>query len=144
MHGIRRQSPLRFGTVAAVPDDALPPDPFADDPNDPTLALEDNDVEEPLDDQERADLVSDLADLAVFQALLAPRGVRGIVVDCQDCGEYHYHEWDMLRANLEQLLNAGRMRPHEPAHEPDPNAYVTWDYCRGYADAVMAEDEDLS
>jgi hypothetical protein len=27
--------------------------------------------------------------------------------------------------------------------DPSPEAYVTWDYCRGYADATMhARDED--
>ena len=27
----------------------------------------------------------------------------------------------------------------EPAYDPMPEAYVTWDYCRGYADASMNE-----
>jgi hypothetical protein len=131
--------------VPLVAYDALPPDPFAGDPEDPTRALEalddsEYDGQEPLDDEERAGLLSDLTDLAVYQALLAPRGVRGIVVDCPDCAEQHYHDWNLLRASLQQLLEAGRMRPHEPAYDPDPAAYVTWEYCRGYADAVLAED----
>ena len=50
---------------------------------------------------------------------------------------------DMLRANLLQLLVEGTVRPHEPAVDPSPEAYVTWDYCRGYADAMMhAKDDD--
>ncbi|MCC5697542.1 DUF5319 domain-containing protein, partial [Klebsiella pneumoniae] len=90
----------------------------------------------PLGEQERAELLADLADLAVYQALLEPRGIRGIVVDCADCGEAHYHDWELLRASLEQLLRDGRMRPHEPAYDPDLSRYVTWEYCRGYADGV--------
>lgn len=130
---------------AAVPHNALPPDPFAGDPDDPSRALEalddlDSVVEEPLDAEERAEVLADLTDLAVYQALLAPRGVRGIVVDCRDCDEEHFHDWEMLRASLQQLLDTGHMRPHEPAYQPDPSRYVTWDYCRGYADAVLAED----
>lgn len=130
-----------------VAPDALPPDPFAGDPEDPSHALEalddpEYDDEEPLDDEERAGLLSDLTDLAVYQALLEPRGVRGIVVDCPDCAEQHYHDWTLLRSSLQQLLDAGRMRPHEPAYEPDPAAYVSWEYCRGYADATLSENSD--
>ena len=33
----------------------------------------------------------------------------------------------------------GTVRPHEPAYDPEPDAYVTWDYCRGYADASLNE-----
>jgi hypothetical protein len=125
--------------------DALPPDPFAGDPNDPTNALREqwddvDEPDEPITDVERAELIDDIADLAVYQALLEPRGVRGIVVDCVDCDEPHYHDWALLRASLEQLLNDGRMRPHEPAFDPDPHNYVTWDYCRGYADGVGARE----
>ena len=60
-------------------------------------------------------------------------------VDCGDCGEQHYHEWSLLRASLQQLLDEGQMRPHEPAFDPDPASYVTWEYCRGYADAVLSD-----
>jgi hypothetical protein len=133
--------------VPDVAPDALPPDPFAGDPEDPTQALEALDdseyaADEPLDDQERVELLSDLTDLAVYQALLEPRGIRGIVVDCPDCAEQHYHDWTLLRASLQQLLDAGRTRPHEPAYDPDPAAYVTWEYCRGFTDAILTEGRD--
>jgi Family of unknown function (DUF5319) len=125
-----------------VAEEVLPPDPFADDPDDPTreLADEAEEPEQPISDSEREELVEDLADLAVYQALLEPRGVRGIVVDCADCEEPHYHDWALLRASLEQLLNDGRMRPHEPAFDPNPRSYVTWEYCRGFADGVTASE----
>jgi hypothetical protein len=131
-------------TVHLVPHDALPPDPFAGDPADPARALseeEDDDEQvQSLDDDERTELLSDLTDLAVYQALLEPRGVRGIVVDCGDCGEPHYHDWELLRSSLQQLLADGRMRPHEPAYNPDPSAYVSWEYCRGFADGATATE----
>ena len=94
----------------------------------------------PLTEAERGEILADLADLAVYQALLSGRGIRGIVVDCTDCGEQHFHEWNLLRASLQQLLDEGRMRPHEPAYDPDPADYVTWEYCRGYADATLDND----
>jgi hypothetical protein len=123
-----------------VPHDALPPDPFAGDPDDPARALRDADdhdhEHDPIGEEERAELINDLSDLAVYQALLAPRGVRGVVVDCGDCDEPHYHDWALLQASLEQLLHDGHMRPHEPAFDPDPACYVSWEYCRGYADGV--------
>jgi hypothetical protein len=117
----------------------LPPDPFAGDPDDPSAALDAIEPGQPLDPAERLAVEEDLADLAVYEALLAPRGVRGLVVCCEDCHQEHYHDWDMLRANLLQLLVDGTVRPHEPAFDPSPDAYVTWDYCRGYADASMNE-----
>jgi hypothetical protein len=130
------------GYRAGVPQEALPPDPFANDPDDPTRELRDGDEEpeQPITATEREELVEDLADLAVYQVLLEPRGVRGIVVDCADCDEPHYHDWALLRASLEQLLNDGKMRPHEPAFDPNPRSYVTWEYCRGFADGVTATE----
>jgi hypothetical protein len=127
--------------VRFVSRDALPPDPFAGDPHDPALSLDRPEPVEPdvLSEAERDEVVADLADLAVYQALLEARGVRGIVVDCGDCGEQHFHEWSLLRASLQQLLDEGQMRPHEPAFDPDPANYVTWEYCRGYADAVLSD-----
>jgi hypothetical protein len=112
----------------------LPPDPFADDPSDPAGVLDAVEPGIPLDLAERLAVEEDLADLAVYESLLMPRGVRGLVVMCDDCNEDHYHDWDMLRANLQQLLADGTVRPHEPAVDPRPEDYVTWDYCRGYAD----------
>jgi hypothetical protein len=117
----------------------LPPDPFADDPCDPSAALDAVEPGQPLDLQERTAVEADLADLAVYEALLAHRGIRGLVVCCDECEQDHYHDWDMLRANLLQLLIDGTVRPHEPAYDPEPDAYVTWDYCRGYADASLNE-----
>jgi hypothetical protein len=126
-----------YGAPMAI--DAMPPDPFAGDPFDPARVLDDLDLEaEPLDDAERADVVADLTDLALYQALLEPRGIRGIVVDCADCNHAHYHDWELLQASLRQLLEDGRVRPHEPACDPDPSFYVSWDYCRGYADGALA------
>ena len=125
--------------------DEQPLDPFAGDPHDPAAAMGefDDDPPEPLNAQEREEVVADLADLDGFQQLLEPRGVRGLVVDCPDCDEPHYFGWDLLRGNLRHLLAVGETRIHEPAHAPDPSAYVSWDYARGYADAVLeAADDD--
>jgi hypothetical protein len=124
--------------------DDPPLDPFADDPGDPAAGFDPDDVEdlEPLSPEERQDIFADLEDLEVFQALLEPRGVRGLVVDCQDCEEPHYFAWDLLRGNLKQLLDEGQPRVHEPAFSPDPADYVSWDYARGFADGVLTADEE--
>jgi len=122
--------------------DDPPLDPFADDPGDPAAAFDADDALAPLTADEEAEIAADLADLEVFQVLLEPRGVRGLVVDCQDCEEPHYFAWDLLRSNLRHLLDEGQPRVHEPAFSPDPSEYVSWDYARGYADATLAPDED--
>lgn len=118
--------------------DVGPLDPFFDDPDDPAAELDDIEPTEPLSAQERADVRADLAELAEFRAVLDPLGVAGITVDCADCGEPHYFGWDLMSANLHALLGEGRTHVHEPAFAPDPEGYVSWDYARGYADAVNA------
>lgn len=129
-----------------------PIDPFSGDPADPSASLDGLDDEdariEPLTEVERQDMLEDLADLEIYQALLTPIGVRGLVIECQDCHEPHYFDWDLLRGNLRHLLDSGQPRVHEPAFDPDPDHYVTWDYARGYADGVhdtlteIADDTD--
>jgi hypothetical protein len=115
-----------------------PLDPFLGDPHDPAAALDGDEPITPLTPAEREDVLADLEDLDVFQALLEPRHVRGIVVDCEDCVEPHYFGWDLMRANLLHLMGTGQTRVHEPAFGPDPSRYVSWDYARGYADGVLA------
>jgi hypothetical protein len=126
-----------------------PLDPFAGDPADPSADLEevDDEDDEPLSEHEKRDVMEDLADLEIFQALLGPIGVRGLMIDCEDCQEPHFFDWDLLRGNLRHLLSSGRPRVHEPAFDPDPDSYVTWEYARGYADGVrdaLNEDEEDS
>jgi hypothetical protein len=134
--------------------DNPPPDPFAGDPADPLYPPigaggsafgaggADDDVVEPLSPAEREDVLADLEDLEVFRTLLSPRGVRGLVVDCADCEEPHYFGWDLLHGNLRHLLDLGQMRVHEPAFDPDPTLYVSWDYARGFADGVLDSAEN--
>ena len=124
----------------------MPPDPFAGDPDDPAVELaaldeEPDDGLEPLSPDERENVLDDLEDVDIFSALLEPRGIRGLVVDCADCNEEHFFAWELLRSNLRHLLDSGTPRVHEPAYDPDPMHYVTWEYARGYADGVMAADE---
>lgn len=118
-----------------------PADPFAGDPDDPARQLaaldDDAQVRVPLDPAEREQVLSSLEDVEVFEALLAPRGVRGIVAHCDDCDAPHVFGWDLLRANLRHLLDTGTTRLHERAHAPDPARYVSWDYARGFADASL-------
>ena len=91
-----------------------------------------------LSDVDGAQELRDLREMAQVQAALQ-RLDAATYGDCADCGEQHYHEWRLLRASLQQLLDEGQMRPHEPAFDPDPAHYVTWEYCRGYADAVLSD-----
>ena len=115
-----------------------PLDPFLDDPNDPASLLDEAEPTQPLNEDEREDVLADLAELAEFRATLAPHGIDGITVDCGDCGEQRFFGWDLMAANLRALLGEGRTHVHEPAFAPDQDAYVSWDYARGYTDAVNA------
>ncbi len=115
-----------------------PLDPFLGDPDAPAAALDDLEPAAPLSPEEISDVRADLGELAEFREVLGPIGIEGIVVECADCGEQHYFGWDLMTANLQALLGEGRTHVHEPAYAPQPEAYVSWDYARGYADAVSA------
>lgn len=114
-----------------------PLDPFLGDPDDPAALLDEGEPAQALSDDERADVLADLNELASFRTALGTQGVDGITVDCADCGEQHYFGWDLMAANLRALLGEGRTHVHEPAFAPDHEAYVSWDYARGYTDAVQ-------
>ena len=139
------RSPLPHGTVLSVNSDfppGMPPDPFSDDFVQDLTAeagiFDDSDMFEPLSDEERRLIEQDLQDLREFENALRPRGIRGIVVDCEDCKEFHYFDWTILRERMIQMLGDGSIPTHEPAHNPNPEEYVTWDYCAGYLDGLEA------
>lgn len=125
--------------------DDAPLDPFANDPEDPAAALGDpGDESAPLSTTEREDVLADLADLEVFRALLEPLGIKGLTVDCGDCGKAHHIDWDLLHGNLRHLLDEGLPRVHEPAISAAPEDYVSWEYARGYVDGVIDSEEGHS
>ena len=54
----------------------MPPDPFADDPNDPASFLEPDEDYPPLTKDEKQALHEDLRNVRDFRKLLQPRGIR--------------------------------------------------------------------
>ncbi len=98
--------------------------------------------EEPLDDDEREALRQDLEDVGMLKNLLAPRGIKGVVFYCPDCDEDHYLAWGLLAGNLRHLLEDGESPVHEPAYEPDPDDYVSWDFARGFLDGYESSGEE--
>lgn len=115
----------------------MPLDPFADDPNDPASLLDPTEDEAPpLAAQEIEALKSDLTNVRDFRRLLEPRGIRGVSMLCDDCDEVHYYDWGIIESNITTLLQHQIVPVHEPGAEPNPDHYVTWDYCLGYADAM--------
>ena len=102
------------------------------------------DPEEPIGDDEREALQQDLVDVQVLKEILGGKDIKGVVFYCPDCDDDHYLAWDLLAGNLQELLNAGESPVHEPAFEPDPNDYVSWDYARGFLDGYESfEQEEL-
>ena len=130
-------SPANLRVIRVSFDPLMPRDPFADDPMDPASFLEnDYDPLPPLSDEERAQVQHDLHLVAKFKKELQPHGVIGVFFTCEDCDQPHYYDWDIMAANMRATL-AGEVSPvHEPTINPDPHAYVTWDYCLGYLDGI--------
>ncbi|MFA5891534.1 MAG: DUF5319 family protein [Actinomycetota bacterium] len=89
-----------------------------------------------IDPEERESVLEELEDLASLRDMFDDRGYKGVMITCGDCGEDHYYAWDMLKESLEYMLETGEPRMHEPAFEPHPDEYISWDYGRGYLDAV--------
>lgn len=100
---------------------------------------------EPLGDDERVALEEDLVGVQTLKELLGPRGIKGVVFYCLDCNEDHYLTWDLLSGNLQELLAEGESPIHEPAFNPDPEEYISWDYGRGFLDGYESfEQEEIS
>ena len=116
--------------------------------DDPSFEEEEPQGEEPpppLDEDERAQLFQDLEDVTTLKYLLEPRGLKGVVFFCPDCNEDHYLAWDLLKGNLREMLDQGESPIHEPAFDPDPDQYCSWDWARGFLDGYETfEDEQLS
>jgi Family of unknown function (DUF5319) len=90
-----------------------------------------------LEPQEREDIEADLGDLQAMRECFAPQGVKGVVIACPDCGANHFYEWDLLRDNLQHMLETGEPRMHEPAFDVREDEYIQWDYGKGYIDALV-------
>lgn len=105
---------------------------------------EENLSEEEREERERELLRQDLVDVEALKVLLGPKGLKGVVFYCSDCEEDHFLEWDLLRGNLQELLNEGESPVHEPAFEPNAQDYVSWDYARGFLDGYETlQQEDV-
>ena len=89
-----------------------------------------------LSSDERSDIEADLDDLSAMRTMFSPQGVKGVVIACQDCGANHFYEWELIRDNLEQMLETGEPRMHEPAFDIVEEEYIQWDYGKGYVDAL--------
>lgn len=91
----------------------------------------------PLGGHESAMVRADLDDLERFEDVFAADGYRGVAVFCPDCAEEHFYPWEMMRENLQALLDTGETPVHEPAYAPEPEQYLPWEYARGYVDALI-------
>ncbi len=89
-----------------------------------------------LTDQEREGIEADLEDLGQMRAVFSPLDVKGVVIACQECGSNHFYEWELLKDNLEHMLDTGEPRMHEPAWDIHEDEYIQWDYGKGYIDAL--------
>jgi hypothetical protein len=89
-----------------------------------------------LEPEEEDNVRADLEDLGGMRQVFQPQGVKGVVIACPDCGENHFYEWELLRENLEHMLQTGEPRMHEPAFEVREDEYIQWDYGKGYIDAL--------
>lgn len=83
---------------------------------------------------------ADLGDLAVYEALLAHRGVRGLVVCCDDCAG-SYTTGICCAPTYFNPTGGWDGAPAQPTYDPEPDAYVTWDsrLCRRLAEQATSD-----
>lgn len=115
---------------------SMPRDPFEDDPVDPSFLLEPEEPMEPLTDQERTEVREDLGLVQRFRQVMGPAGFEGVCRMCEDCDEMHYYPWDVLEAHYRSLLNDELSAVHEPAFDPNVDAYAPWEYCVGFIEGM--------
>ncbi len=96
----------------------------------------------PLEEEDREALRKDLVDVQVLKEVLGPKGIKGAVFYCPDCEEDHFLTWDLLVGNLQEMLEQGESPVHEPAFNPDPDEYVSWDYARGFLDGYDSFEQE--
>ncbi|MDY6050404.1 MAG: DUF5319 family protein [Corynebacterium sp.] len=117
----------------------MPPDPFAGDSlSDFLRSLPPLEEEPPLSDEERELIHEDLYNTRLYREELEPRGVKGIFFFCEDCGAFHYLDWDTMESDLESALADLPPVAHEPSAFLDTREYVSWDYCAGFVDGLNA------
>lgn len=108
----------------------------------PEFDDDDDDDFTPIDETERQALHQDLLDVKTLKAVIGSRGVKGVVVYCPDCEDDHFLGWDLLAGNLQEILESGKTPVHEPAWQPDPDEYVSWEYARGFLDGYETYPEE--
>lgn len=117
--------------------DRMPPDPFANDPQDPASFLWNEDEDYlPATEEEKRTLREDLKLLRDFRNLLEKKGIRGVMIFCDDCEDPHYYDWNIIESNIQLMLSDLPMPVHEPSLNPNPEAFATWDFCLGYREAA--------
>ena len=117
---------------------SMPRDPFEGDPNDPASFLEPDEPFAPLTDQERREVLEDLAAVRLFRTALSPEGLLGVCMLCEDCGDEHFYNWEVLENHYLMLLSGQASPVHEPQFDPDPSRYAPWDYCAGFVDGLRS------
>lgn len=86
------------------------------------------------DDGKRRALLKELQDVLLLKEVFESNRIRGAAFECEVCADKHYLDWDLLVDGLEQTLTTGEAPAHEPAVDPDPKDYVSWEYARGLLD----------
>lgn len=87
-----------------------------------------------LPEQQQIHLERDLIEVRTLRDIFVPRGIKGAYLHCPRCRLDHYLDWELIADGLEQSLDTGHPRIHEPAVDPDPSKYVSWDYAVGLLD----------
>jgi len=96
----------------------------------------------PLSVDEREDVLADLEDLEIFQRSGAARRTRA-GRRLPDCEEPTYFEWDLLRGNLQAVASTRVSRMSTSRRSSRiRRSTVSWDYARGFSDAILDLDDD--
>lgn len=111
---------------------ALPPDPFADDPNDPAQEMGELHAPDPVTEQERAELQEYLLAVEHFRARMTPHGFAGLRTWCPDCEEEHLDSWEAILTNCRAALAGESPIYAEPNLNATEEQFCSEDYARGF------------
>nr|WP_231112713.1 DUF5319 family protein [Corynebacterium pseudotuberculosis] len=117
----------------------MPRDPFADDPNDPASFLDEDEPLPPLSEAEKRHIEEDLRLVQRFKKVLQPRvASTEFSSSAKTATRNTITTGTSMMENIRATLNGELSPVHEPSLNPNPQAYVPWDYCLGYLDGLEA------
>ena len=125
--------------------DDQPIDPFHGDPDDPAAQLDDDEVASSRWRPRSARRSSPTSPTSTVSGRCSSRAASAASSSTATTATSRTtSSGTCCAATCGTCSTTGVTRVHEPAFDPDPAEYVSWDYARGFSDGVLEASESAS